>query len=70
MRYIFHWTFNTRNDTIHLSADMAELADALDLGSSPYGVQVRFLLSALLCRNTSSRTEHFQMKLFLYPEEQ
>jgi hypothetical protein len=27
-------------------ADMAELADALDLGSSVFDVQVRFLLSA------------------------
>ena len=29
---------------------MAELADALDLGSSTFGVQVRFLLSAFLVR--------------------
>ena len=28
-------------------ADVAELADALDLGSSVYDVQVRFLSSAL-----------------------
>ena len=27
-------------------ADVAELADALDLGSSAFGVQVRFLSSA------------------------
>ncbi len=27
-------------------ADVAELADALDLGSSTFGVQVRFLSSA------------------------
>ena len=33
-------------DKLHKLADMAELADALDLGSSTFGVQVRFLLSA------------------------
>ena len=38
---------------IFLSADMAELADAPDLGSGVYDVQVQLLLSALfsaLCK--------------------
>ena len=34
-------------------ADVAELADALDLGSSVYDVQVRFLSSAPNCGNSS-----------------
>ena len=37
-----------------INADVAELADALDLGSSVYDVQVRFLSSAPICRSDST----------------
>nr|DAE08272.1 MAG TPA: hypothetical protein [Siphoviridae sp. ctnsL8] len=37
---------------------MAELADALDLGSSSFGVQVRFLLSALNKLNSNQYVIH------------
>ena len=44
-------TFNCRQMrycTRHIYAGMAELADALDLGSSVYDVQVQLLSSAVL----------------------
>ena len=46
-------TFNCRQMrycTRHIYAGMAELADALDLGSSVYDVQVQLLSSAVLLR--------------------
>ena len=46
-----HLTFNQvvrgSNPRTLICADMAELADAPDLGSGVFDVQVRFLLSAL-----------------------
>lgn len=42
---------------------MAELADALDLGSSSFGVQVRFLLSAPLKRTSISYWSPFNIYL-------
>ena len=42
---------------------MAELADALDLGSSSFGVQVRFLLSAPLKRTSISYWSPFNTYL-------
>ena len=40
---IFHFPFSTFN---LINADVAELADALDLGSSVYDVQVQVLSGA------------------------
>ena len=39
--------FQNEESAFCLHADMAELADALDLGSSVHDVQVQVLLSAL-----------------------
>ena len=57
--------FQNEESAFCLHADMAELADALDLGSSVHDVQVQVLLSAL-----KSITHKIKVLYFFYWEKQ